>query len=130
MKTIRDTEKKYCSRALVTAIIIGFVLIVAGYKPIARGLILGTLFSIFNFILMGETLPKRVNQSAKKSFALALGSVFFRYAVLAIPLIAAFRSEKISVIAAACGIFAVQLMILADYVRGFVASARVKGKAL
>ena len=60
MESIREIQKKYCTRAITAAIFIGLFFIVAGQKPIGKGLILGTIFSIINFIIMGETLPHRI----------------------------------------------------------------------
>lgn len=115
MEPLRETEKKYCSRAITTAIMAGSLFIVAGYSPIGKGLILGSLFSILNFILMGETLPGRMNSSARKTFAKALGSILFRYALLAIPFVIAIKSDMFNLFAVLCGVFMVQLMILVDH---------------
>ena len=118
MDVLRQTEKRYCSAAITTAIFIGFILILAGYKPLARGLISGTLFSILNFILIGETLPFRLAASSrKKSFFLALGSIGFRYVLLAIPVVTALKSENYNLWTAVVGIFMVQTMILTDHLR-------------
>jgi len=68
MASIRETQKKYCSRALAAAIVIGLCLILLGMKPIAKGLILGSVFSIVNFILIGETLPMRMGRSGRSGF--------------------------------------------------------------
>lgn len=121
MEALRQTEKKYCSAAITTAISVGFILILAGCKPLAKGLISGTLFSIINFILIGETLPWRMTVSSrssrKKSFFLALGSITFRYMLMSIPVVTALRSEEYSLWTAVVGIFMVQIMILADHLR-------------
>jgi len=123
LRLIRDVEKKYCSRALTTAIIIGFCCILLGYKPIAKGLILGSLFSILNFLLIGETLPHRTfksNKSKKKSFALALGSIIVRYALMAIPIVMALKSEAYNLFSVIFGVFMIQIMILSDHGLNFV----------
>ncbi|MEE4358441.1 MAG: ATP synthase subunit I [Desulfococcaceae bacterium] len=120
MEPLRQTEKKYCSLALTVAIIVGFIFILAAQKALAKGLILGTLFSIFNFILIGETLPRRIaSSSTKKSCFLAFGSIFFRYTLMAVPVVTAIRSENYNLWTAVTGIFMVQLMILADHLRDY-----------
>lgn len=124
MNAIRETQKKYCSRALTTAIIIGFVLILAAQKPIAKGLIIGTFASILNFILIGETLPGRILSSKKKSFALSLGSIFLRYALMAVPLAVSIKSEDYNLFAVAAGLFMVQAMILVDHISSLTFSTR------
>jgi len=99
----------------MTSIMAGSLLIVANYSPIGKGLILGTLFSILNFILMGETLPKRMDTSVRKTFAKALGSILFRFTLLAIPFVAAIKSDMFNLFAVLVGVFMVQIMILLDH---------------
>ena len=112
---IRETEKKYSSRAMIAAIVVGFLFILAGYKPVGKGLVLGTIFSVINFVLIGETLPMRIGKSERKAFFSALGSIFFRYFLMAIPLILAIKYKQFNLIAVVFGIFSVQLMILSDH---------------
>ena len=115
MESVQDIQKKYCSLAVVAAILIGLVMILAGLKPVGKGLILGTLFSAINFVLMGETLPLKMGKSRPKTFSLSLASIFFRYILMAIPLFFAIKMEQINLIATICGLFMVQFMILADH---------------
>ena len=115
MESIRQTQKKYCSRAGILAIGIVFFLIIAGQKPIGKGLILGTIFSIINFILIAETLPIRIGKTKGKTFFLTLGSIFFRYLVLAVPLMMAIKFEQFNLFAVIAGIFTVQIIIMADH---------------
>jgi len=70
METVKGLQKKYCSLAVIAAIFIGLVMILAGHKPVGKGLILGTLFSVINFVLMGETLPVKMGKSRPKTFFL------------------------------------------------------------
>ena len=89
------TEKKYCSKALVTAIIFGFPFILGDYAPIGKGLILGTLFSILNFILIGETLFLKIGgYSRKRLFTISLGLLLVRFGLLAIPVVIAIKFEQ------------------------------------
>ena len=114
METIRQTQKKYCSAAIITAIAVGLVLILTGLRPFGKGLILGTLFSIINFILIGETIPMKIGGTKKKAIWISLGSIYFRYIILAVPLFLAIKMEDFNLIAVILGIFSVQLVILAD----------------
>jgi hypothetical protein len=123
MNSVRQTQKKYCSRALIAAIIIGFAFILAAQKPIAKGLILGTFASILNFILIGEALPSRVLQSSKKKlFTLSLGSIFLRFALMAVPVVIAIKSEDFNLFAVIIGVFMVQVMILVDHISSLIFS--------
>jgi asparagine N-glycosylation enzyme membrane subunit Stt3 len=124
MEPIRQIQKKYASRAMMTAIIIGLSFILAGHKPIGKGLILGTIFSVINFILIGETLPMRIGKSRAKTFFLSLSSIFFRYALMAVPLIVAINFKQFNLFAAIFGIFMIQIVILADHLLKIIWSNR------
>ena len=114
MEIIRQTQKKYSSIAIFVAIIAGVVLILAGFRPFGKGFILGTLFSIINFILIGETIPMKIGSTKKKAVWISLGSIYFRYIILAVTLFIAIKMEDFNLIAVVAGIFSVQLIILAD----------------
>ena len=126
MEAIRQLQKKYCSRAITAAIFAGLFFILIGYESIGKGLILGTIFSIINFILMGETLPMKLNKTKGKAFAASLGSILFRYIILAVPLIIGIKYDAYNIFAVMAGIFLVQCFILADHVFNHFTSARGK----
>lgn len=81
-----------------------------------KGFLLGALFSIANFIIMGETLPLRIGHTRRKSTGISLISLLGRYAMLAIPLALAVKTTQFHLAATICGLFIVQLMILSDHV--------------
>jgi len=126
MESIRQIQKKYCTRAITAAIFTGFFFILAGQKPVGKGLILGTFFSILNFILMGEILPFKMDRTKGKTFVFSLGSFIFRNLLLAVPLIMAIKLEQYNFFAVVIGIFFVQLFILADHIFNYLSSARGK----
>ncbi len=126
MEVLRQTQKKYCSRAITVAIFVGFFLILAGQKPLGKGLILGSVFSVVNFILIGETLPLRKGQSKKRTFFLSIGSILLRYFFLAVPLIMAIKLEQFNLFAVIFGIFTIQLVIFTDYLFNLILSTRRK----
>ena len=113
---IRRTQKKYGSTALILAIFTGMFFILIGQKAIAKGLILGTLFSILNFVLMGQVLPMMIAKTRRTSTAYSLGSITFRFVLLAIPLIVSLKTEAFSFAAVVVGIFMVQIIIFGDYI--------------
>ena len=115
MESIRRTQKKYGSRALAIAVIIGFGTVLIGQNSLGKGLILGTLFSVVNFILMGETLPLKLGRSSKKTFFISLFSMLLRYLLLAVPLVIAVKNEQFSILSAIIGVFMVQIVIVADH---------------
>ena len=114
MEQIRQTQKKYCSLAITLAIFAGVSFFLFDLKPMGKGLILGTIFSIVNFILMGESLPMKIGQSRKKTLGLSLGSIVVRYGLMAIPIVAAIKLERFNLAATVCGLLMVQLVILTD----------------
>ncbi|QTA78173.1 Putative ATP synthase, protein I [Desulfonema limicola] len=114
MESVRETQKKYCSRAMITAVFAGFFFILAGYKPIGKGIILGAFFSIINFILIGETLPGRIMSEKKRAFFLSLGSILVRYTLLAVPLLLAIKLESYNLFAVIAGIFMIQFIIIVE----------------
>jgi len=116
MKQIRETQKKYCSIAITIAIFAGIFFILFDLKPIGKGLILGTIFSIFNFILMGETLPMRIGISRSKATVFSFLSIFFRYGLMALPLVLSIKFDRFHMAATVCGLFMIQFVILADSV--------------
>jgi len=125
--SIRATEKKYCSAALIAAIAGAVICIAMGYKPMGKSLIMGTLFSIINFVVMGETLPARIDKTRAKNIANALLSVTVRYVILAIPLVMALKSpQEFNLIGVIVGIFMVQVMILSDHLASIIFSNRKK----
>ena len=126
MEVLKQTQKKYATRALILAIITGLLFILMGQKSMGKGLVLGTIFSVLNFILMGQSIALKLGRSKAKTFSIVLGSIFFRYLLLAIPLIVAIRFEQFHLVAAALGIFMIQLVILADHIRTLIPSLRRK----
>ena len=102
---------------MTIAIFVGFACILFGYKSWGKGLILGSIFSVINFVLMGQSLPAAIQQSAKKSTIYSIRSIGFRYLLLAIPLFVAIRYPQFNLIAAIVGIFMIQIVILMEGIR-------------
>jgi hypothetical protein len=109
---LKQTQKEYCQQAMMLAIGAAVIFMIAGAKPISKGLILGTLFSILNFVLIAQSLPSRLDKGRGKTFLICLSSVWLRYVILAVPLIVAAKLEGFNFFAAAVGILMVQVVIL------------------
>ena len=116
MNELARLRKRYCSSAMAVAIVVGFLLIALDYRPVGKGIILGTLFSILNFILMSMSIPSVVDRSAGGGALRSLGGVMFRYVFMAGALYVGIRYDSYNVFAVAGGLFSVQLIILADSV--------------
>jgi len=112
----REALKRYCSRAMAAAVLIGAALIFGGQPAWGKGLIAGTLFSILNFILMAEALPHHIGKSQRRATVFSLGSILLRYSLMAVPMILALVYHLFHPAAAAIGLFFVQLVILTEHV--------------
>lgn len=114
MEELKDIQKKYCSRALMIAIAGAFVFILFGEKAIGKGLVLGTLFSIINFMIMAHTLPLRLAhaRSRGRANAFAFLSIFLRFPILAVPLVISLKIDAVNFIGVIIGLFMVQLTML------------------
>ncbi len=112
---IKKTQKLYCNRAMFYAIGAALILIILGQKAIGKGVVLGALFSVLNFVIMGIFLGRQVadgGQNRVRVGARAFFSIFIRFAILAIPLIISAKTEDINFFGAVAGIFMVQISIL------------------
>jgi ATP synthase I chain len=123
LEALRKTQKKVCSRAMVVAIVAGLVLIIIGYKPIAKGLILGTLFSVVNFVLMGETLTWRLSPSRKRATVISMLSIMLRYALLGVPIVVAVKFSEYNLPAVVVGLFLVQIVLLGEHITKLATSS-------
>ena len=117
MEETRNIQKKYCSQAMIVAISAAVLLILLGEKSIGKGLVLGTLFSVINFLIMGQFLVVQLTapRSRTRAGAFALMSILFRFVILAIPLAISLRVDAVNFIGAVIGIFMIQLTILFNH---------------
>jgi len=128
MEQIRATQKKYGSIAIFIAIVTATVLIFLDLKPLGKGLILGTLFSIANFVLMGETLHMKMGVTRKKGTFLSFILIVLRYAILAVPLVAAIKYEQFHIATTVLGLFMIQFVILMEAVIRLIYTSILKKK--
>ena len=120
----REAQKKYGSRAIAAALIIGGSLIVAGLPALGKGLIAGTLFSILNFLLMAESLPYRLGKTRRRAALTSFLWIMPRYALMAVPLVLSLKFDLFHPATAAAGLFTVQMVILVEHiVNAFSSSA-------
>ena len=126
METVKQAQKKITQRALWLSIIVGLVFIVLGYRPVGKGIILGTLFSVLNFIFMAKSIGYKFGRSKRQIFSISIGSIVFRYILLAIPLVAAVKFEQFDLVAVIVGVFMIQIVILAGQLLTQIPSVRGK----
>ena len=116
MLSHREIQKKYCSRAIMAALLLGAGLILAGLPALGKGLIAGTLFSVLNFILIAESLPHKLGKSRSKASVISMGWILLRFGLMAIPLVLAIKFHLFDPATTAAGLFCVQLVILTEHI--------------
>jgi len=121
---IRQLQRRYGSRAITWAVIGALIFLLFGLKPISRGLVLGALFSVINFVLIGQLLPRKLGKTRGRLYLFSLGSTALRFLLLSLPLILAVKSMRFDFVATVAGIFMVQIVILVDHVFGRRGEAR------
>lgn len=114
MEAVRSVQRRYGALALGAALGIGAALMLAGKIAAGKGLILGTVFSVIHFTLMGESLVRKVVSGGSSGALYPLVSLLGRYLLLAVPLVAAVKLAAFDLLGTAAGVFMVQLCILAD----------------
>ena len=126
METTNHVQKKYSSLALTFSIGAALLFILMGYKPAGKGLLLGAIFSVINFILMGKSIALSFGRSKAKTVSFSMGSILIRYLLLAIPLIVAVKYEQFNLVATIVGIFMIQLVILSEHALTLIPTMRKK----
>lgn len=115
MEVSRELQKKYGARVMFIAIVVWLVFYALAMRPFGDGFLLGSLFSVVNFALLGEALAKRMNLEGRKLKANIYGSLFLRLALMAVPLYLGIKFEKFNLIAVVIGLFMIQIMILTQH---------------
>ncbi len=90
-------------------------MLIIDQPAIGKGIILGTLFSILNFVLMAQAVPAAVMNSKKAAILRRLQSIGFRYALMGGALYIGLKFDNFNFFAVAGGLYAVQAMILVDH---------------
>jgi len=113
---LSEIQWRICCFAITSALVVAVFFLLFHEKAIAKGLLLGTCFSIINFILLGKSIPMTLGQSRSKAGFIGLTSILFRFVILAIPMIVAIKSTSFHFVAVVVGIFSVQVVTLVDYI--------------
>ncbi len=124
METIRQTQIKYCSRAIIISITTGLFFLAAGLRDVFKGLLLGTLFSIIDFNLIGSSISCKFNNLKSNLLITALELIELRHVVLTIPIILAVFYDQYSLWAVILGLFSVQFVLILDHFSNYLFSIR------
>ncbi|RJP41668.1 MAG: ATP synthase subunit I [Desulfobacteraceae bacterium] len=114
METVKQLQKKYGSMAMFIAIVLALALIMLGYKEMAKGLMLGSIFSVVNFVLMGESLQSRLGNPGRSGTMSFFSLMLARFGLMAVPLVVSIRYDQYHIVATIAGLFMVQAVILTD----------------
>jgi hypothetical protein len=113
-QSMRQVQHRYCSIALLITVVVGAGLMSLGFPTYGKGLILGAVFSVVNFIAMAVLLPLQFNPDRKKGTVLSFVSILLRYCLMAAPLVAAIKLPQFALSTVVVGLFMVQVAILGD----------------
>ena len=100
---------------MILALVVGLIFILVGEKAVGKGFVLGALFSIINFMVMGKFIPMKLGKSRTRASFIASISLIIRYALLAIPLLISYRADALNFFGVMAGLFVIQLSILIDH---------------
>ncbi len=92
------------------------IFILLNANAVAKGLLLGTLFSIANFLLLSMSIPMTLGKARVRAGLIALGSLLLRYGLLSIPMIVGLKYAAFSFVAVVAGIFSIQIITMFEYV--------------
>ena len=120
MKTIDHVQRRYCGGALTVAILIGLGVYLAGWPAMTRGILLGGLFSCLNFVLLGQSLTRKLTGNQRRGTLLALAAQLGRYLLWAVPVVIAMKWPAVDLPSTVAGLFMVPAGIILDAVIRFV----------
>lgn len=113
---VNQAQRRICSLAMLSALMVAVVFMLIQENAIAKGLLLGTLFSILNFVLMGKSIPMTLGRPRHMAGMIGLASILFRYLLLAVPMVVGIKSSSFNFVAVVAGIFSVQIVTLFEYI--------------
>ncbi|MCF8034268.1 MAG: ATP synthase subunit I [Desulfarculaceae bacterium] len=124
--TARNTEgptgafvKQVITRALLFAVAAALILTLTGQSDWARGVALGAIASVANFLVMAWLLPRALDPARRRGQAFTVVSVVLRFALMAAALaVALSMPARVAPLAVAAGLFMVQFTLLSDRFMG------------
>lgn len=93
------------------ALVFSIIAIISKNLPVAKGIALGGLFSVFNFHLIARRLVRNIDKNflnSKKKLAI---NFLGRLVILSIPLIIASKIKDIHILGVCIGLFIIQIAI-------------------
>jgi len=115
-REVSEVKKRICIKVLILTVMVAIFLLILNERSIVKGLALGALFSIINFLLLGESIPLALGKTRIKAGVIGLASIIIRFSVLAVPLFVGLKSPSFNFPAVVAGIFSVQIVTLVEYI--------------
>ena len=112
MEQLLNFRRIIVLQILITAAVVATGTLLFGYVEAAKGFVLGSIFSLVNFLLMFHLAPSRLAKSGRSAKAHTALSLVTRMGLLAAPVYIGFHRPDISLIWTAVGIFNLQISIL------------------
>jgi hypothetical protein len=114
-KDLEITPKKICTWSITYSAAIAVTCLLFQQTAVAKGLIIGAIFSVINFVLLGQTIPLALFKSRAKAGMIGFSSILGRYVLLAVPLIIGIKLPSFNFVAVVIGVFAIQITTLVSY---------------
>jgi len=115
-REVSEVKKRICIKVLILTLAVAVFFIILNERSIVKGLALGSLFGIINFLLLGESIPLALGKTRVKAGVIGLASMVIRFSVLAFPLLVGLKSPSFNFAAVVAGIFFVQIATLVEYI--------------
>lgn len=112
MNQLVSFRKIIAYEILVLAGLVGVTALLLGYESVAKGFVLGSLFSLFNFLIMFRHAPNVLGKSRKAATASSGFSLIVRLGLLAIPIYLGIRYSEFHLIWTLLGVFNLQFSII------------------
>ncbi len=112
MENILKFKKAIVYQILITAAVFAAGALIFNQMPAAKGFVLGSLFSLINFLFMVRHTPNRLGKERKAATVHSGLSLVFRLGILAVPLYLAIRRPEINLVFTIIGIFNLQISII------------------
>ena len=109
------TPKKICTWSITYSTAIAVICLLLQQTAVAKGLIIGAVFSVINFVLLGQTIPMTLFKSRAKAGMIGVSSILGRYVLLAVPLIIGIKLPSFNFVAVVIGVFAIQITTLVSF---------------
>jgi hypothetical protein len=112
MQEFQIFKKRIVLQILITAAIVAVGALVIGQESAAKGFVLGSLFSVANFLMMARHAVNGLGESQGRATARRLFSLGLRMGILALPIYLAFRIPELDLLFTVLGVFNLQVSII------------------